>query len=79
MAGKHAPISTDMLPKEQPSFKRRGIDEANPEKSTTDLEELERKKRGVEILSTESTCNKGGQTKHNPRTEEGGKEKRKPK
>ncbi|KAK8661024.1 hypothetical protein V6N13_051926 [Hibiscus sabdariffa] len=79
MTRKNALISTDLLPKEQPSVKRRGKGEANPKKTTTDLKELEREKRGAENLSIESTCKKGDQTKNIPRTEEGRKEKRRPK
>ncbi|KAK8706004.1 hypothetical protein V6N13_049586 [Hibiscus sabdariffa] len=72
MAEKHAPISINMPPKEQPSIKKRAVGEAHSEISTTDLVEMERKKRGAENPSIERTCSKGDQTKHNPRTEEGG-------
>ncbi|KAK8987850.1 hypothetical protein V6N11_065456 [Hibiscus sabdariffa] len=79
MTGKCASISTDLLPKEQPSVKRRGKGETNPEKTTIDLEEMEREKRGAENLSIESTYKKGSQIKNIPRTEEGRKKKRRSK
>ncbi|KAK8698799.1 hypothetical protein V6N13_114906 [Hibiscus sabdariffa] len=79
MAGKHAPIATKLPSKKQPNVKKRAVGEAHPEKSTTDLVEMERKKREAENSSTKRTCSKGCQTKYYLRKEEGGKEKRRPK
>ncbi|KAK8500304.1 hypothetical protein V6N12_068792 [Hibiscus sabdariffa] len=74
MAGKHTPISSHLLPKKHPNIKKKAVGEAHPEKSTTGLIEIERKKREVENPRTKRTCSKGGQTKHNPRTHEEGNE-----
>ncbi|KAK8527149.1 hypothetical protein V6N13_085004 [Hibiscus sabdariffa] len=70
MTNKRTPISTNQPPKEQPNVKKRAIGEAHPEKTTTGLKEMERKKREAVNPSIKRTCSKGDQTKHNPKTEE---------